>query len=138
MWAKALEGLGDEHLKFALNSAVDTLPHNANLFLWKKRDSDSCTLCGERQTLIHVLNTCEVARDERRFNARNCFTPLNSTPPTANLSADLNSYSFPHHIVATDLRPDIVWWNDSVKKILLIELTICFESSFQQAAAAKV
>ena len=39
VWAKALEGLGDEHLKFALNSAVDTLPHNANLFLWKKRDS---------------------------------------------------------------------------------------------------
>ena len=43
VWAKALEGLGDEHLKSALNSAVDTLPHNVNLFLWKKRDSDSCT-----------------------------------------------------------------------------------------------
>ena len=39
--------------------------------------------------------------------------------------------------MATDLRPDIVWWNDSVKKILLIELTICFESSFQQAAERK-
>ena len=54
IWAKALEGAKDEHLRFALNSAVDTLPHNANLFLWKKRIDDSCPLCGERQTLIHV------------------------------------------------------------------------------------
>ena len=33
VWAKALEGVPDEHLKFAFNSAVDTLPHNANLQL---------------------------------------------------------------------------------------------------------
>lgn len=118
VWANALEGLGDEHLKFALNSVVDTLPHNANLFLWKKqllRDSDSCTLCGERQTLIHVLNSCKVACDERCFNARHDAVLIEIvsllsmyTSPTANLSADLNSYLFPHHIVATDLRPDIV------------------------------
>ena len=31
--AKALEAVHDEHLKFPLNSAVDTLPHNANLHL---------------------------------------------------------------------------------------------------------
>ena len=36
IWAKALEGAKDEYLKFTLNSAVDTLPHNANLFLWEK------------------------------------------------------------------------------------------------------
>ena len=38
----------------------------------------------------------------------------------------------------TDLRPDIVWWDDSVKKILLIELTVCFESSFKHAAERKM
>ena len=36
--------------------------------------------------------------------------------------------------MATDLRPDIVWWDDSAKKLLLVELTICIESSFQQEA----
>ena len=33
VWAEAVEGMVDEHVKFALNSAVDTLPHNANLAL---------------------------------------------------------------------------------------------------------
>ena len=42
IWAKALKGELDEHLKFALNSAVDTLPHNANILLWKKRNDDLC------------------------------------------------------------------------------------------------
>ena len=70
IWAKAVESLPDEILKFALNAALDTLPHNANLHLWKKKESPSCTLCGERQSLIHVLNTCSVARDQRHFNAK--------------------------------------------------------------------
>ena len=144
IWAKALEGARDEHLKFALNSAVDTLPHNANLHLWKKRNDDSCPLCGERQTLIQVLNTCRAARDGRRFNARHdaVLTEIASLlsayiRPSANLSADLGSYDFPHHIVPTDLRPDIVWWDDSLRKMMLIELTICFETSFQHAAERK-
>ena len=144
VWVKALESAKDEYLKFALNSAVDMLPHNANLALWRKRGSDSCPLCGERQSLIHVLNSCQVALQERRYNACHdaILTEIASllstyTPTTANLSADLGTYIFPHHIVPTDLRPDIVWWDDSVRKILLIELTVCFESSFQHAAERK-
>ena len=58
VWAKALDAVPDEHLKCALNSTVDTLPHNANLHLWRKR---ACPLCGEKQTLIHIFNTCRVA-----------------------------------------------------------------------------
>ena len=85
-----------------------------------------------------------MARDERRYNPRHdailsiivSFLSANS-PPTAHLTSDLGSYAFPQHIVATDLRPDIVWWDDSSKKILLIELTVCFESSFRQAAERK-
>ena len=144
VWGKALENVADEHLKFALNSAVDTLPHNANLCLWKKRDSDSCLLCGERQTLIHVLNTCKVARDGKRFNSRHdaileeivtCISTY--MPSTAQLTADLNCYNFPQHIVATDLRPDIVWWDNVSKKLRVVELTICFETSFENAAERK-
>ena len=31
IWATAVGGLGSEVLKFALNAATDTLPHNSNL-----------------------------------------------------------------------------------------------------------
>ena len=36
VWANAVEGMADEHVKFALNSVVDTLPHNANLEFWEE------------------------------------------------------------------------------------------------------
>ena len=62
--------LTDEQFKFALNSAVDTLTHNLNLHLWNKRENAACTLCGDEQSLVHVLNICRVVRDKRRFNSR--------------------------------------------------------------------
>ena len=50
LWSKVVQSLPAEQM----NAAVDTLPHNANLHLWKKK-SDCCPLCRERQTLIHTL-----------------------------------------------------------------------------------
>ena len=136
VWGRALSGVADEYLKFALNSAVDTLPHNANLCLWRKCSSDSCPLCGE---LVHVLNSCKQALKTRRYNRRHdaVLTEIRAvlatyTSPPASLSTDLGSYYFPQHIVSTNLRPDVVWWDDTRNKIILclVELTICFESSF--------
>lgn len=144
LWGSVLVHLPDEQMKFALNSAVDTLPHNANLHLWKKRGDDNCPLCGDRQTLIHVLNMCPVALNARRFNYRHdavleiiAVTISSFLQPTDKMSSDLSEYVFPHHIVPTTLRPDIVWWDDSKKRLLLIELTISFETSFDSAAERK-
>ena len=47
------------------------------------------------------------------------------------------SYNFPHHIVPTDLRPDLVWWNDSQQGIFFAELAISFETSYSIAAERK-
>ena len=69
IWIKAVESLPDKILKFPLNNAVDILPHIANLYLLKK-ESSTCSLCGENQSLIHVLNACSVVRDKKRYNVR--------------------------------------------------------------------
>ncbi len=54
------------------------------------------------------------------------------------MAVDLSEgYSFPTHITATDLRPDIVWWNDDKKTITLLELTVCFETSYDAASTRK-
>ena len=145
VWGKTIQTLPSEQMRFVLNAAVDTLPHNANLQLWRKRESDTCPLCGERQTLIHVLNCCRVARDLRRYNQRHDLVLeeiadaiRQKLPPSAGFSADLNdNYSFPLHIACTDLRPDIVWWNDDSKKLWMVELTVPFETGFQDAAERK-
>ena len=61
-WSAAVLSLPPEQMKFALNASQDTLPHNSNLARWKNL-SAACKLCGQRQTLQHVLNHCQVALD---------------------------------------------------------------------------
>ena len=54
------------------------------------------------------------------------------------MAVDLSvGYIFPTHIAATDLWPDIVWWSDNQKAITMIELTVCFETSYAAALATK-
>ena len=132
-------------MRFVLNAAVDTLPHSANLHLWGKKATDACPLCGERQTLIHALNSCRVALELRRYNHRHdgvlgvlVGIIKRKIPPSAHFSADLFSdYFFPQHISPTDLRPDIVWWDDQTKFLRILELTILFETTFADAAERK-
>ena len=64
---KSVQFLSAEQIKFELNAAVDTLPHNANHLL-KKKESKCCPLCSERGTLLHTLNNCEEALDQCRYN----------------------------------------------------------------------
>ena len=74
IWAAEVSVLSSENMKFALNAAMDTLPHNANLALWRGLN-DSCRLCGKRQTLSHVLDHCEVALKLHHYNHRHDIMP---------------------------------------------------------------
>ena len=137
--AKPIQCLPQEQMKFALNVAEDTLAHKSNL-LWRKKESDSCLLCGKRQSLIHVLNCCRVARDRRRHDAVLKVivdTVKEHLPPSQKLTVDIDHYNFPIHISPTDLKPDIVLWSDSEKQFILAELTVSFETCFEAAAERK-
>ena len=58
--------------------------------------------------------------------------------PSTTLAVDIgDGYMFPQHITPTDLRPDLVWWNDTSRTLCLAELTVCFESNFEEAAQRK-
>ena len=147
IWASVVSSLEFECMKFALNAATDTLPHNCNLAKWRKGlVSEKCRLCGGRQTLHHVLNHCEEALQLRRYNKRHdkvleVMSEMARThlPEHYQLVVDLdnNDYCFPSHIVPTSLRPDMVIWSDSKRQLHAIELTVCFETGFRDAAARK-
>ena len=118
IWAIAVQNLPPNHLKFSLNAAHDTLPHNANLARWRKNEglSNACKLCGGRQTLLHVLNNFPRALSLRRYNERHnevleVITSFfeDNLPPEYNLLADLprfQPYVFPPSITVTDEWPD--------------------------------
>ena len=144
LWSSTIATLPERVFKFALNSLTDTLPHNANLHLWKKLPSPSCNLCGQRQTLLHILNACPHALEKRRYNARHdavlqsIYTFLvKHLPPTTSVTADLcdQQYVFPQHFATTDSRPDITVWDQT--NITLIELTVPFETCMDSAIQRK-
>ena len=146
IWSKAIQSLPQNLLKFALNACLDTLPHNSNLFQWKKQQAARCLLCqSDHQNLIHVLNNCGKALELRRYNERHDMvleTIANAIkcvlPTTMRMTVDIEGrYTFPLHISTTDLRPDIVLWDDTAKSVTLIELTVCFESCFEDARERK-
>ena len=144
-WSTAIFSLPEWVFKFALNAVTDTLPHNANLFRWKKLSSPRCQLCGEVQSLAHVLNSCQKALSLRRYTTRHDdvlkvifdFSKRNLTSGMQ-VIADLpgQQYTFPQDIAPTDLRPDMVIWGTSA--IYLVELTVPFETNIADAAERKV
>ena len=105
--------------------------------------SDACKLCGMRQTLPHILNKCRVSLHLRHYNIRHDavleviesgIKPLLSDGDCS--LADLHDhqpYTFPPHITHTDLRPDLVLWNNNSHLVCLVELTICYETRFEEA-----
>ena len=46
-------------------------------------------------------------------------------------------YRLPHHLCPTNLKPDLVIWNDAKRTVFLIELTCPFKENFVNAANRK-
>ena len=142
-WSTVIHSLPEWHFKFALNAVTDSLPHNANLYKWKKLSSPMRQLCGEYQSLAHILNSCQKALELRRYNTRHDDVlsvifkfAKNHMLPEFQITADLpGTYSFPQDIAATDQRPDIVLW--SSKAVYLMELSVPFETNMAAATARK-
>ena len=146
IWAQVLWELPEKVMKFTLNAVQDTLPHNANLHLWKKLSSPHCPLCSDRQTLLHILNHCPVALQSRRYNQRHDavlellyeFT-CSHISSYQQVTVDLpnHPYCFPASFASTDSRPDLVIWSKEKASIYLVELTVPFETTIEDAAMRK-
>ena len=142
-WIAAVTKLPENVFAFSMKAVTDTLPHNSNLHLWKKIQSDHCPICSNdsvqhRQTQLHILNNCHTALKQGLYNVRHdkvlsiLFQHLqkNALPSSLSVTADLgdSEYCIPQYML-TDLRPDITVWNK--QQIHLFELTICWETNFQ-------
>ena len=144
-WSEAVSSLPDREMRFVYNAAIDTLPTNANLALWYKGQvSAQCKLCGfPKQTLMHVLNKCEEALRQCRFDSRHdsvlslIYNFIVRHIKGSCVLADLpgQAYCFPVYIAATDERPDIVIWTNH--QCTLVELTVPFEDNFADAQCRK-
>ena len=117
-----------------------------NLARWRGL-SNACKLCGQRQSLLHILNNCSVALKNRRYNQRHDLVLseihkfltsfLNGYSVISDL-ANSDTYHIPSTLTFTDLRPDLVIFSKTKKHVALIELTIPFETNFEKAQERKL
>ena len=137
-WRRLLHGLDDSELSFSLRVITNTLPTPDNLRRWGQLTTDtSCPLCGRKATLRHILNGILPVRQRQR-------RPLLSTDTLRCVSdwqflfdVDGGYNVFPIEIPASAQRPDIVIYSLSLRKVLLIELTVLLEDRVAAAHTIK-
>ena len=57
-------------LVFLIRSIYDQLPSRDNLRRWGLTEDCKCELCGESETLHHVISNCKYALDNSRYTWR--------------------------------------------------------------------
>ena len=145
-WRSLIYNLPRGVLQFAINAAIDTLATNANLKRWGKRSNAKCNLCGQRETLHHVLNNCNTMLE--RYGWRHdsilaaIYEDLKQITPFE-IHVDLQHHTegistIPLDICVTKLRPDMVFVNRDSKEIVLFELSVPFETNIQSTHGRKV
>ena len=135
-------------MSFAARSWTDSLATPANLKRWGKKVSDKCNLCGNKGTLKHVLNFCNISLNQFRFNFRHdsVLNHIYKTikPHISNnmkIYCDLpgqriNSGTIPSHILPSSQIPDLVLVQD--KALFIMELTCPFPDNVDKAHQYKI
>ena len=111
-----------------------------------KAQCSACPLCGGKQTLLHVLNRCDMALLQRHYDQKHntvlqhimdfirtrisCeFVILADLPTKTSIRPPFPLFN---------LRPDLIVWNQKSGVAYLLELIVCFESNFFTSAERKV
>ena len=146
-WKSIIFNMPQGVLKFAVNAAIDSLPSNKNLYRWGKRMNDLCNLCQAKGTLHHILNNCEKMLDRYLWRHNSILhSLLMSIKPTLHdgqqVYADLEGETFnggtvPPTVVPTQQKPDLCFIDFNKKDIILIELTVPFETNIAEAHQRK-
>jgi hypothetical protein len=117
-----------------------TWRHNQVLAIICEVTSTQCTMANEQSLNIANPRTSFIQEGEAPLS--------NSSRPHANwlfanardwkMDADLKkALQFPHHIVQTQERPDLVMWSDSAKSVIIVELTVPWEENMEEAFERK-
>ena len=101
-------------------------------------------VCGEHQTLGHILNSCKISLQHRCFNSSHNHVIQVITvfvqehiPDGYKVVVDFQEdYSFPAAFACTDIRPDLVFCEKD-KQAILVGFTVCCESEFLAAKDQK-
>jgi len=143
-WRSIMWSLPASVQQFASKAAIDVLPTRANLLRWRVGCNSTCPNCGVKETLSHVLNSCQHLLNNGAYKWRHdsillqLVISLQSLHPNSNVVVDLpgRTYRLPFQ-ADSDFRPDIVV-SHLDNTVEFIELTVPFESNWKAAHDRKM
>ncbi|CAG9572980.1 unnamed protein product [Danaus chrysippus] len=154
-WSPAL-------LKFYLNAFQMTLPDQSNLVRWGKSTEKTCYICGKAVgTAKHLLVGCKVLLDSGQYSRRHdrvlevirfvregTRATKSNVKPYSILKAASDwtimmdtyekQYKIPEDICASASRPDIFLFSRILKRVVIIELTVPWETNIPKDHTIKV
>ena len=153
LWKSLIYNLPERVAKFMLNSLTDSLNNRVNLLRWGKMSNDKCSHCGNRETLHHVLNFCPLSLEQGRFTwrhnnvLRHIMQVAHDTLKDKDnciIQCDLKDKETPRlkttiplECTVTDLIPDMCILKKNENKLLILELSVPFETNLDKAHAYK-
>lgn len=91
-----------------------------------------------RKQLRSVSNIAFVKAGEKPFSQPRLTTGLLASTSDWQLRIDLGKQlKFPDHITSTTLHPDIVTFSDTTRQLIMVELTVPWEESMEEAYERK-
>ncbi|CAG9574839.1 unnamed protein product [Danaus chrysippus] len=154
-WSPAL-------LKFYLNAFQMTLPDQSNLVRWGKSTEKTCYICRKAVgTAKHLLVGCKVLLDSGQYSRRHdrvlevirfvregtratksnvkLYSILKAASDwTIMMDTHEKQYKIPEDICASASRPDIFLFSRILKRVVMIELTVPWETNIPKGHTIKV
>ena len=142
-WAREIEKLPASVFIFVRKALQQQLPTASNLVRWGKAQDDSCQLCGQKQSNLHVLSNCSSPAALSRYKDRHdtilelLVNWIESTlTPEKKLYVDLEKQKFqPLSTLFQSYRPDIAIYDPP--NIVTLELTVCHEGNILKSREYK-
>ena len=141
LWSSVQSKLPRNIFNFTIKYINNTLPTRKNLLKWGISSTSECSFCLEPESLLHVVAGCKTYLCEWRFTWRHdsVLSLIASTIQSAeffDLYVDLPGDISPSVLTGDKLRPDLLITLQN-KCIYILELTIGYESNFQNNATRK-
>ena len=136
---KTLLAVASSLISFCLGATFDTLLSSSNLKRWRLTTESSCFLCRMSIcTSAHILGTSKIALHQSRFSFRHDKLLCELVRILKNF---LSSYkpnkssvigAIPVFLAVSILRPDILLFSRSTKKVIITEITCPCEENMSQ------
>ena len=115
-----------------------------------KRVNDRCHICGNIETLAHILSNCTTALTQGRFTWRHnsvLRSIIELVQPNLKegmtLFSDMAGFQAPHggtippHILVTALKPDLFIYSKVSQEVVVFELTCPWDSNIDRSHTYK-